>query len=86
MIEPLGDLVDGVLEALASIGPGALAVITGLLLVLETTVLLGLLVPGDVIVLLAGSTARQSGPVRAGAVLGDGRDVPRTGVRVRAGP
>jgi membrane-associated protein len=57
MIEPLTAFLDRVLQVLAGLDPGILALATWLFTALETTALVGLLVPGDVVVLLAGSTA-----------------------------
>ena len=61
-------LVDRVMQLLADFDPATLALVTILFTTLETTALLGLLVPGDLVVLLAGSTA--STPHRFGVVLG----------------
>jgi len=57
MIESLLDLVDGLLELLYGLDPLLLALGTAVFTALETTVLIGLVVPGDAAVLLAGSTA-----------------------------
>jgi membrane-associated protein len=53
---PLLDLVDRVLEVLYGLDPLLLALATALFTALETTALVGLVVPGDAAVLLAGST------------------------------
>ena len=50
------DLVVGPLEALAGLDPGALCLLAGLFTVLETSVGIGLLIPGDSVVLLAATT------------------------------
>ena len=51
------DLIDRLLEALAGLNPLVLYLLTGLFTMLETSALVGLLVPGDAVVLLAGTTA-----------------------------
>jgi membrane-associated protein len=61
------DLVNGMLEALAGLGPALLYLLTGLFTALETSALIGLVVPGDAVVLLAGTTA--SSPARFGALV-----------------
>jgi len=61
-------LVDRVMQLLADFDPTTLALVTILFTTLETTALLGLLVPGDIVVLLAGSTAAT--PQRFAVVLG----------------
>jgi membrane-associated protein len=53
---PLLDLVDRVLDVLAGLDPLLLALATVAFTALETTALVGLVVPGDAAVLLAGST------------------------------
>jgi membrane-associated protein len=50
------DAVDLVLDLVAGLEPGILYLVAGLFTFLETSVGIGLLVPGDVVVLLAGST------------------------------
>jgi membrane-associated protein len=67
MIEPVTDLLDAVLELLAELDPVMLALALGLFTALETTALIGSVVPGDAAVLLAGSTADS--PARFGLVL-----------------
>jgi len=68
MIEPLTDLLDRALELLAGLDPLTLAVVLGLFTALETTALIGTVVPGDAAVLLAGSTVDS--PARFALVLG----------------
>ena len=53
----MADLVAGVLDGLAGLHPTALYLLAGLFTALETSVGIGLLVPGDGVVLLAGTTA-----------------------------
>jgi membrane-associated protein len=89
------DLVAGVLDGLAGLHPGVLYLLAGLFTALETSVGVGLLVPGDGVVLLAGTTATT--PHRFAAlvtvtVLGSlaGESVGyllgrRYGIRLRAG-
>jgi membrane-associated protein len=50
-----------VIELLAAMDPTHLMLITMMLTLLETTALVGLLIPGDIAVLLAGSTASSPG-------------------------
>jgi membrane-associated protein len=64
----LFDLVDRLLEALAGLSPMVLYLLTGLFTMLETSALIGLLVPGDAVVLLAGTTATS--PARFLALVG----------------
>jgi membrane-associated protein len=51
------DLVDRLLEALTALGPTTLYLLTGLFMVMETVVFIGMVVPGDSVMLLAGTTA-----------------------------
>lgn len=67
MIESLTDLLDQSLDALAGLDPITLALVLGLFTVLETTALIGTLVPGDAAVLLAGSTVDS--PARFALVM-----------------
>jgi membrane-associated protein len=53
----MSELVAGVLDGLAGLHPGVLYLLAGLFTALETAVGIGLLVPGDSVVLLAGTTA-----------------------------
>ena len=53
----MSELVAGVLQGLAGLPPSVLYLLAGLFTVLETSVGIGLLVPGDSVVLLAGTTA-----------------------------
>jgi len=62
------DLIDSLLEALAGLSPTVLYLLTGVFTMLETSALVGLLVPGDAVVLLAGTTATS--PARLVAVVG----------------
>jgi membrane-associated protein len=70
--------VQQVLAGLYGLDPWLLYGIAGLFLVLETTALVGLVVPGDSVVLLAGSTAVDAGRVAllittttAGTLIGE---------------
>lgn len=56
-MDALSDLVSRVLEMLAALDPTVLALLTAAFTALETTALIGLVVPGDAVVLLAGSVA-----------------------------
>lgn len=67
MIDLLLDLVDGLLGVLYGLDPLLLALGVAIFTALETTALVGLVVPGDAAVLLAGSTVDS--PVRFGLVL-----------------
>ena len=51
------DLVSRILEALTGLSPVVLYLLTGAFTMLETSALVGLAVPGDAVVLLAGTTA-----------------------------
>jgi membrane-associated protein len=51
--------LDGLLTTLDAIPPGQLYLVLGLLLVLETTVLVGLVVPGEVALLAAATTVHS---------------------------
>jgi membrane-associated protein len=53
----LFDLINTLLEALARLNPVVLYLLTGVFTMLETSALVGLIVPGDAVVLLAGTTA-----------------------------
>jgi hypothetical protein len=53
----MADLVAGVLDGLAGLNTTPLYLLAGLFTALETSVGIGLLVPGDGVVLLAGTTA-----------------------------
>src|SRR5918994_1266134 len=64
----LFDLIDRLLEALAGLDPLVLYLLTGLFTMLETSALVGLVVPGDAVVLLAGTTATT--PARFLALVG----------------
>ncbi|MQA85598.1 MAG: hypothetical protein GEV03_13460 [Streptosporangiales bacterium] len=59
-VNPMLDIVDRVLDALAGVPPLTLYLFTGLFTALETTVLIGLALPGDVVVLLAASTVTDA--------------------------
>lgn len=70
---PVLDLVDRVLDVLGGLDPLLLALATAAFTALETTALIGLVVPGDAAVLLAGSTVDSPGRfalVLAAAALG----------------
>ncbi|HEY8451399.1 MAG: VTT domain-containing protein [Micromonosporaceae bacterium] len=61
MIEPLVEVVDRVLAVVAGLDPVVLALAVMAFTALETTALIGTVVPGDVAVLLAGSTVDSPG-------------------------
>jgi membrane-associated protein len=61
------DVVDTLLDALSGLQPAVLYLLTGLFMTLETSLLIGLLLPGDSVVLLAGTTV--TGPARFGALV-----------------
>jgi len=63
----MSELVAGVLDGLAGLQPGVLYLLAGLFTALETAVGIGLLVPGDSVVLLAGTTANT--PYRFAALV-----------------
>ena len=63
----MSELVAGVLDGLAGLHPGVLYLLAGLFTALETAVGIGLLVPGDSVVLLAGTTANT--PYRFAALV-----------------
>jgi membrane-associated protein len=53
----MSELVAGMLQGLAGLNVTALYALAGLFTALETSVGIGLLIPGDSVVLLAGTTA-----------------------------
>jgi membrane-associated protein len=55
------DLIDELLAALAGMHPAVVCLLTGLFVSLETSLFVGLLVPGDSVVLLAGTTVTGPG-------------------------
>ncbi len=57
-MDALTDLIDRVLRLLTDLDPVSLALVTWAFTAMEATVLVGLLVPGDLVVLLAGASAR----------------------------
>ncbi|MGH2603145.1 MAG: DedA family protein, partial [Dehalococcoidia bacterium] len=57
LTESAGSIVDTILNWLAGVDPTTLGLLTAGFTALETTALIGLVVPGDLVVLLAGSTA-----------------------------
>jgi membrane-associated protein len=61
------DAVDTLLAALSDLQPALLYLLTGLFMTLETTLLIGLVLPGDSVVLLAGTTVTN--PARFGALV-----------------
>jgi membrane-associated protein len=61
------DLVDGLLKALAGLHPSALYLLAGLFTALETAIGIGLLIPGDSVVLLAATTVTT--PYRFAALV-----------------
>jgi len=56
-MDALTDLIDRVLRLLTDLDPMSLALVTWAFTAMEATVLVGLLVPGDLVVLLAGASA-----------------------------
>jgi membrane-associated protein len=61
------DAVDTLLETLIGLQPAVLYLLTGVFVTLETSLLIGLLLPGDSVVLLAGTTV--TGPPRFAALV-----------------
>jgi membrane-associated protein len=61
------DAVDTLLETLVGLQPAVLYLLTGVFVALETSLLIGLLLPGDSVVLLAGTTV--TGPPRFAALV-----------------
>jgi len=55
------DLIDELLAALAGMHPAVVCLLTGLFVSLETSLFVGLVVPGDSVVLLAGTTVTGPG-------------------------
>jgi membrane-associated protein len=55
------------MDALTGLQPAVLYLLTGVFMTLETSLLIGLLLPGDSVVLLAGTTV--TGPTRFGALV-----------------
>ncbi|PRX98461.1 DedA family protein [Allonocardiopsis opalescens] len=62
----MNDFISGVLDALAGLPLLAVAGITTAFMVVETSALIGLAVPGDIVVMLAGTTATD--PLRFASV------------------
>jgi membrane-associated protein len=62
------DATDGLLSALSGLHPALLLLLTGLFTTLETSLFVGLVVPGDSVVLLAATTV--TGPGRFAALVG----------------
>jgi membrane-associated protein len=58
IVDVVAELIDRVLRLLAGLDPVSLVLVTWAFTALEATVLVGLLVPGDVVVLLAGASTR----------------------------
>jgi membrane-associated protein len=50
------DAIDTLLDALTGLQPAVLYLLTGGFMILETSLLVGLVIPGDSVVLLAGTT------------------------------
>ncbi|GIG39338.1 DedA family protein [Cellulomonas phragmiteti] len=74
----LTDLLGWVLDAIQAIDPALRTVVAGLVMALETSALIGLVVPGDVVVLAAatgatsvGSAALLTAAVLTGALVGE---------------
>jgi membrane-associated protein len=61
----MSDVIDTLLEALVGLQPAVLYLLTGAFVTLETSLLIGLLLPGDSVVMLAGTTV--TGPPRFAA-------------------
>lgn len=78
MVECVNELLDSILDFIQSVPPVARTIIAGVAIMLETSVLIGLIVPGDTVVLMA-STAVSSPlewlatviAVIAGALVGE---------------
>ncbi len=64
----LTDLAGSLLDTLTGLSPTMLVALTAAFTTLETSALIGLLIPGDAIVLLAGTTAAS--PARFAALVG----------------
>jgi membrane-associated protein len=60
-------VTDAVLTWLSSLDSWVIYLCTGLFIALETTALVGLVIPGDAVILLAGSTV--TGPAAFAAVV-----------------
>lgn len=63
----MSDVIDTLLEALVGLQPAVLYLLTGAFVTLETSLLIGLLLPGDSVVMLAGTTV--TGPPRFAALV-----------------
>jgi membrane-associated protein len=61
------DAIDTLLDALTGLQPAVLYLLTGGFMILETSLLIGLVLPGDSVVLLAGTTV--TGPTRFAALV-----------------
>jgi membrane-associated protein len=61
------DAIDTLLDALTGLQPTMLYLLTGGFMILETSLLVGLVIPGDSVVLLAGTTV--TGPTRFAALV-----------------
>jgi membrane-associated protein len=61
------DAIDTLLDALTGLQPAVLYLLTGGFMILETSLLIGLVIPGDSVVLLAGTTV--TGPTRFAALV-----------------
>jgi membrane-associated protein len=61
------DAIDTLLDALTGLQPTVLYLLTGGFMILETSLLIGLVIPGDSVVLLAGTTV--TGPTRFAALV-----------------
>lgn len=62
----MNDIITWILETVQSVDPAVRIVIAGIAIMLETSVLIGLIVPGDTIVIVAGTAVSSPGE---GAVL-----------------
>jgi len=64
------DLIDRLLQTLATLSPVLLYLLTGTFMAVETTLFVGLLIPGDSLLLLAATTVTS--PTRFAALMAAG--------------
>ena len=64
------DLLDGLLGTLTGLDPVVLLLVTGLFTAAETSMLVGMVVPGDTVMLLAGATVTSSARFAALVAVG----------------
>lgn len=74
----MNDVLTGLLDAVQSVAPGWRVLIAGVAMMLETSVLVGLFVPGDTIVIVAGTAVASFwegtalvGAIVAGSLIGE---------------